>query len=79
MTIWAFFGFLAVLCLAISFWQKRTAIWSGFIAGVFFAVIVAAVQQHDAINSATSQKIIVIGILAGAVYQLRGYVATRKS
>ena len=70
MTVWPELGILAIICLAISFWLKRSYIWTGLIVGVVISTITAIIYQHDAINAAVSKKIVVVCVLAGSLYEL---------
>jgi len=78
--IWTILGIAAIICLIISFFIGKNAIWGGLTMGIIVGLIVAIIYwiAGNGFNWELLKKILTVAILAGAFFEVVERLSKKK-
>ncbi len=78
--IWTIFGILAIICLVVSFVIGKNAIWGGLTLGIVLALIIGIINliMGNGFNWQLLKKVLIITVLAGAIFETIGRLSKKK-
>lgn len=78
--IWTVLGIAAIICLVISFFIGKNAIWGGLTIGIIIGLIVGIINwiAGNGFNLELVKKILTVAILAGVFFEFLGRLSKKK-
>ncbi len=74
-TTWQILEAIACICVFVSLWMGRNAIWGGLTLGIIIAVIVVLIKGW---NENVFSRILTVCVLIGAFFEIISRFASQK-
>jgi len=77
---WTILGIIAILCLLISFFIGKNAIWGGLTLGIIVGLMVGIISWiiGSGFNWTLLRKILIVAVLAGALFEIVGRLSKQS-
>jgi len=78
--IWNIFGIISVICLVISIFLDKSAIWGSFILGTSACIVIAVITYfiNSHVNWSLVKDILIVFVLAGSMFELISKLTNSK-